>query len=91
VKTDVLDRRLIDLLGIESGAGADGRSESSCRLGLRRRRLTRWLRRLQPDIVRQAVDKLRRLTSKPINTNFFATVPRADRACDNWRNRLALS
>jgi nitronate monooxygenase len=46
---------------------------------------------LQPERVMQAVDKLRTLTNKPINTNFFChSAARADPAREaNWRDRLA--
>src|SRR6516225_12122977 len=46
---------------------------------------------LPPERVTQAVDKLRTLTDKPINTNFFGhNATRADPAREaNWRDRLA--
>ena len=46
---------------------------------------------LPPERVTQAVDKLRTLTDKPINTNFFChNATRADPAREaNWRDRLA--
>jgi nitronate monooxygenase len=46
---------------------------------------------LQPERVMQTVDKLRTLTSKPININFFChSAARADPAREaNWRDRLA--
>jgi len=46
---------------------------------------------LSPELARQAIERLRALTSKPINVNFFCHDPaRADPACDTaWRDRLA--
>jgi nitronate monooxygenase len=90
------DRRLIDLLGIEhplvlapmAGLGTVELAASVCAgggLG------SLGCVGLQPELVMQAVDKLRTLTGKPINTNFFChCAARADRAREaNWRDRLA--
>jgi len=90
------DRRLVDLLGIEhplvlapmAGLGTVELAASVCAgggLG------SLGCVGLQPELVMKAVDKLRRLTGKPINTNFFChSVARADRAREaNWRDRLA--
>jgi nitronate monooxygenase len=90
------DRRLVDLLGIEhplvlapmAGLGTVELAASVCAgggLG------SLGCVGLQPELVMKAVDKLRRLTGKPINTNFFYhSVARADRAREaNWRDRLA--
>ena len=90
------DRRLADLLGIEhplvlapmAGLGTVELAASVCAgggLG------SLGCAGLQPELVVQAVDRLRRLTSKPINTNFFChSAARADHAREaNWRNRLA--
>ena len=90
------DRRLVDLLGIEhplvlapmAGLGTVELAAAVCAgggLG------SLGCVGLQPELVMRAVDKLRTLTSKPINTNFFChTTARADRAREaNWRDRLA--
>jgi nitronate monooxygenase len=90
------DRRLVDLLGIEhplvlapmAGLGTVELAASVCAgggLG------SLGCVGLQPELVMKAVDKLRTLTGKPINTNFFChSVARADRAREaNWRDRLA--
>ena len=90
------DRRLIDLLGIEhplvlapmAGLGTVELAASVCAgggLG------SLGCVGLQPELVMQTVDKLRRLTGKPINTNFFChRAARTDRAREaNWRDRLA--
>ena len=78
------DRRLVDLLGIEhplvlapmAGLGTVELAASVCAgggLG------SLGCVGLQPERVMQAVDKLRTLTDKPINTNFFChTAARAD-------------
>ena len=90
------DRRLVDLLGIEhplvlapmAGLGTVELAASVCAgggLG------SLGCVGLGPERVMQAVDKLRTLTSKPINMNFFwhRAAP-ADRAREaNWRDRLA--
>ena len=90
------DRRLIDLLGIEhplvlapmAGLGTVELAASVCAgggLG------SLGCVGLQPETVIQAVDKLRALTGKPINTNFFChSAARADPVREaNWRDRLA--
>ena len=90
------DRRLIDLLGIEhplvlapmAGLGTVELAASVCAgggLG------SLGCVGLPPERVTQAVDKLRTLTDKPINTNFFChNATRADPAREaNWRDRLA--
>ena len=90
------DRRLVDLLGIEhplvlapmAGLGTIELAAAVCAgggLG------SLGCVGLQPEHVMQAVDKLRRLTSKPINTNFFChSAARADRVREaDWRDRLA--
>src|SRR5260370_15297753 len=90
------DRRLVDLLGIEhplvlapmAGLGTVELAASVCAgggLG------SLGCVGLQPELVMQAVDKLRTLTSKPISTNFFChSAAGADRAREaNWRDRLA--
>ena len=90
------DRRLIDFLGIEhplvlapmAGLGTVELAASVCAgggLG------SLGCVGLQPGHVIQAVDKLRRLTSKPINMNFFChSAARVDRAREaNWHDRLA--
>jgi nitronate monooxygenase len=90
------DRRLVDLLGIEhplvlapmAGLGTVELAAAVCAgggLG------SLGCVGLKPESVIEAVDKLRRLTGKPINTNFFChTAARADRAREaNWRDRLA--
>src|SRR5260370_21203394 len=89
------DRRLVDLLGIEhplvlarmAGLGTVELAASVCAgggLG------SLGCVGLQPELVMQAVDKLRTLTSKPISTNFFChSAAGADRAREaNWRDRL---
>jgi nitronate monooxygenase len=89
------DRRLVDLLGIEhplvlapmAGLGTVELAASVCAgggLG------SLGCAGLQPELVMQAVDKLRALTGKPINTNFFChRAARADPAREtNWRDRL---
>jgi hypothetical protein len=90
------DRRLVDLLGIEhplvlapmAGLGTVELAASVCAgggLG------SLGCVGLQPELVMKAVDKLRTLTGKPIDTNFFChSAARADRAREaNWRDRLA--
>jgi len=90
------DRRLIDLLGIEhplvlapmAGLGTVELASAVCAgggLG------SLGCVGLPPERVMQAVDKLRTLTDKPINTNFFChSAAPADRAREaNWRDRLA--
>jgi nitronate monooxygenase len=90
------DRRLIDLLGIEhplvlapmAGLGTVELAASVCAgggLG------SLGCVGLPPERVMQTVDKLRTLTDKPINTNFFChNAAPADRAREaNWRDRLA--
>lgn len=90
------DRRLVDLLGIEhplvlapmAGLGTVELAASVCAgggLG------SLGCVGLQPETVIQAVDKLRALTRKPINTNFFChCAARADPVREaNWRDRLA--
>jgi len=90
------DRRLVDLLGIEhplvlapmAGLGTVELAASVCAgggLG------SLGCVGLPPERVTQAVDKLRTLTDKPINTNFFChNATRADPAREaNWRDRLA--
>jgi hypothetical protein len=90
------DRRLVDLLGIEhplvlapmAGLGTVELAASVCAgggLG------SLGCVGLQPETVIQRVDKLRGLTSKPINMNFFChSAARADPAREaNWRDRLA--
>lgn len=90
------DRRLIDLLGIEhplvlapmAGLGTVELAASVCAgggLG------SLGCVGLSPERVVQAVDKLRTLTGKPINTNFFCHgAARTDGAREaNWRDRLA--
>ena len=90
------DRRLVDLLGTEhplvlapmAGLGTVELAVSVCAgggLG------SLGCAGLQPERVMQAVDILRALTNKPINTNFFChTTARADRAREaNWCDRLA--
>src|SRR5215468_10397138 len=90
------DRRLIDLFGIEhplvlapmAGLGTVELAAAVCAgggLG------SLGCVGLKPQRVIQAVDELRSLTNKPINTNFFCHHPaRADRAREaNWRDRLA--
>jgi nitronate monooxygenase len=89
------DCRLIDLLGIEhplvlapmAGLGTVELAAAVCAgggLG------SLGCVGLQPERVMQAVDKLRTLTDKPINTNFFChSAARADPAREaNWRERL---
>jgi len=89
------DRRLIDLLGIEhplvlapmAGLGTVELAAAVCAgggLG------SLGCVGLQPERVMQAVDKLRSLTGKPINTNFFChSAALADPAREaNWRDRL---
>ena len=89
------DCRLIDLLGIEhplvlapmAGLGTVELAAAVCSgggLG------SLGCVGLQPERVMQAVDKLRTLTDKPINTNFFChSAARADPAREaNWRERL---
>jgi len=95
-KTMWPDRRLIELLRIEhplalapmAGLGTVELGASVCAgggLG------SLGCVGLPPERVRQTVDKLRRLTDKPINTNFFChNAARADGAREaNWRDRLA--
>jgi nitronate monooxygenase len=90
------DRRLVDLFGIEhplvlapmAGLGTVELAASVCAgggLG------SLGCVGLRPELVMQAVDKLRALTSKPINVNFFChSAARADRAREaDWRDRLA--
>jgi hypothetical protein len=90
------DRRLVDLLGIEhplvlapmAGLGTVELAASVCAgggLG------SLGCVGLQPELVMKTVDKLRTLTGKPINTNFFCHSPApADRAREaNWRDRFA--
>jgi nitronate monooxygenase len=90
------NHRLVDLLGIEhplvlapmAGLGTVELAAAVCAgggLG------SLGCVGLQPELVMQAVAKLRRLTDKPINTNFFChSAARADGARDaNWRDRLA--
>src|SRR6516162_9629507 len=90
------DRRLVDLLGIEhplvlapmAGLGTVELAASVCAgggLG------SLGCVGLGPERVMQAVDKLRTLTSKPINVNFFChRAAPADPAREaNWRDRLA--
>ena len=87
------DRRLVDLLGIEhplvlalmAGLGTVELAASVCAgggLG------SLGCVGLGPERVMQAVDKLRTLTSKPINMNFFChRAAPADRAREaNWRD-----
>jgi nitronate monooxygenase len=89
------DCRLIDLLGIEhplvlapmAGLGTVELAAAVCSgggLG------SLGCVGLQPEAVIQAVGKLRTLTGKPVNTNFFCHgAARADRVRDaNWRDRL---
>src|SRR5215475_7182553 len=90
------DRRLIDLFDIEhplvlapmAGLGTIELAAAVCAGG--------GLGSLgcvgfEPQRVVKAVDELRSLTNKPINTNFFCHHPaRADHVREaNWRNRLA--
>jgi nitronate monooxygenase len=90
------DRRLIDLFGIEhplvlapmAGLGTVELAAAVCAgggLG------SLGCVGLQPERIIQAVDKLRALTSKPVNMNFFChSAAPADRAREaNWRERLA--
>ena len=90
------DRRLVDLLGIEhplvlapmAGLGTVELAAAVCAgggLG------SLGCVGLQPETVIQRVNKLRGLTSKPINMNFFChSAARADPAREaNWRDRLA--
>src|SRR5215813_10798960 len=90
------DRRLIDLFGIEhplvlapmAGLGTVELAAAVCAgggLG------SLGCVGLKPEGVVQAVDRLRTLTSKPINTNFFCHRPaRADHTREaDWRDRLA--
>jgi nitronate monooxygenase len=90
------DRRLVDLLGIEhplvlapmAGLGTVELAASVCAgggLG------SLGCVGLRPERVMQAVDELRTLTDKPINTNFFChSAARADRVREaDWRDRLA--
>jgi nitronate monooxygenase len=90
------DRRFVDLLGIEhplvlapmAGLGTVELAASVCAgggLG------SLGCVGLQPETVIQTVEKLRGLTDKPINTNFFChSVARVDRAREaNWRDQLA--
>jgi len=89
------DRRLIDLLGIEhplvlapmAGLGTVELAAAVCAgggLG------SLGCVGLRPERVMQAIDKLRTLTGKPINTNFFCHgAARADPAREaNWRDQL---
>jgi hypothetical protein len=89
------DRRLVDLLGIEhplvlapmAGLGTVELAASVCAgggLG------SLGCAGLQPELVMQRVDKLRALTRKPINMNFFCHgAARADPVREaNWRDRL---
>lgn len=90
------DRRLIDLFSIEhplvlapmAGLGTVELAASVCAGGGIG---SLGCVGLQPELVMQAVDKLRRLTDKPINTNFFChSAAQADRVREaNWRDRLA--
>jgi len=90
------DRRLIDFLGIEhplvlapmAGLGTVELAASVCAGGGVG---SLGCGGLQPGHLIQAVDKLRRLTSKPINMNFFChSAARVDRAREaNWHDRLA--
>lgn len=90
------DRRLIDLLCIEhplvlapmAGLGTVELAASVCAgggLG------SLGCAGLQPETIMQAVEKLRAMTGKPINTNFFCHIAaRADPVREaNWRDRLA--
>ncbi|MBV9201875.1 MAG: nitronate monooxygenase, partial [Alphaproteobacteria bacterium] len=90
------DRRLVDLFGIEhplvlapmAGLGTVELAASVCAgggLG------SLGCAGLQPERVMQTVARLRTLTSKPINVNFFChRAARADRAREAyWRDRLA--
>jgi nitronate monooxygenase len=90
------DRRLVDLLGIEhplvlapmAGLGTVELAAAVCAgggLG------SLGCVGLQPERIIEAVDKLRTLTAKPINTNFFChSAAPADRTREaNWRDRLA--
>ena len=90
------DRRLLDLLGIEhplvlapmAGLGTVELAAAVCAAGGLG---SLGCVGLQPESVMHAINKLRTLTSKPININFFCHSPaRVDRVREaSWRDRLA--
>ena len=89
------DRRLLDLLGIEhplvlapmAGLGTVELAAAVCAAGGLG---SLGCVGLQPESVMHAINKLRTMTSKPININFFChSAARADPAREaNWRERL---
>jgi nitronate monooxygenase len=90
------DRRLIDLFNIEhplvlapmAGFGTVGLAASVCDAGGLG---SIGCATMQPQLAEQAIEELRRLTSKPVNVNFFCHAPaKANAAREQaWHDRLS--
>lgn len=91
------DRRLADLLQIEhpvvlapmAGLGTVELAASVCMAGGLG---SLGCAAMQPPVARQAIERLRTLTRKPVNVNFFChrQAPADPARDDAWRDRLAL-